>query len=128
MEKLKGLEFETCLDAFGGTGVVSHAMKLSGKSVTYNDIQPFNYFIGKAIIENDEIRFENLKILKKSSVNYSDFIEKTFKNIYFTDEENRWLDVVTQNILKVRNESKRSLAFYALFQSCLAKRPYNLFP
>nr|MDE6717998.1 hypothetical protein [Muribaculaceae bacterium] len=47
--------------------------------------------------------------------------------IYYTDEENHWLDVVRYNISTIEDEYKRSLAWFALFQSCIIKRPYNLF-
>ena len=38
VEQLRDLEFTTVLDAFGGTGAVSHAFKAIGKHVTYNDV------------------------------------------------------------------------------------------
>jgi site-specific DNA-adenine methylase len=49
---LKDLEFESVLDCFGGTGVVSHMFKKMGKSVTYNDYLKSNSTIAKALIEN----------------------------------------------------------------------------
>ena len=49
---LKDVPFQTALDAFGGTGCVGYRLKQEGKTVTYNDILPFNYIIGKALIEN----------------------------------------------------------------------------
>lgn len=58
---------------------------------------------------------------------YDDFIERTFDDIYFTREENAWLDVSVQNIHGVDCKYKRAMLFCALFQSVLVKRPYNLF-
>ena len=58
---------------------------------------------------------------------YPTFIEDNFKEIYYTDEENHWLDVVRYNISTIEDEYKQSLAWFALFQSCIIKRPYNLF-
>ena len=128
---IKDLEFNTALDAFGGTSVVAYKMKKNGKKVTYNDILKFNHIIGKALIENDEelIDGDDLDfILKKhSDILYPDFIEKTFVDTYFTDDENRWLDMVVTNIKLIDNEYKRAMAYFALFQSCIIKRPYNLF-
>ena len=49
------------------------------------------------------------------------------KNEYFLDEENEWLDITVQNILALENPYKKALAFWAIYQSCLIKRPYNLF-
>ena len=44
-DNIKGLKFDTALDAFGGTGCVSHMLKSKGKQVTYNDVLKFNYYI-----------------------------------------------------------------------------------
>lgn len=50
-EQIAGLDFTTCLDAFGGTGAVAFRLKRAGKAVTYNDLLRFNYFFGLAFIE-----------------------------------------------------------------------------
>src|SRR4030042_2850071 len=55
-EQIAGLEFDTCLDAFGGTGAVGYRFKKEGKQVAYNDILKFNYYIGLALIENNKTR------------------------------------------------------------------------
>ncbi len=49
---IQDLSFDTALDAFGGTGVVSYWLKHQGKQITYNDTLAFNYQIGLALIEN----------------------------------------------------------------------------
>ena len=46
--EISNIPFHTALDAFGGTGSVAYKLKDNGKSVTYNDILPFNSIIGKA--------------------------------------------------------------------------------
>ena len=67
-------------------------------------------------------------ILKKHpKTKYPTFIYDTFHDIYFTDEENKWLDFVITNIRQLKNEYKQALAYYGLFQACIIKRPYNLF-
>lgn len=128
---IKDLSFQTVLDAFGGTGCVGYKLKQEGKTVTYNDILPFNYFIGKALIENTGIFLEDWEmehLLKPHSrVSYPHFIEETFKDIYYTDEENRWLDIVSYNIRHLTDSYKQAIAYFALFQACIIKRPYNLF-
>ena len=40
-KQIAGLDFATCLDAFGGTGVVAYHLKQAGKQVTYNDLLHF---------------------------------------------------------------------------------------
>ncbi|MCK4352770.1 DNA adenine methylase [candidate division WOR-3 bacterium] len=125
------LEFDTVLDAFGGTGAVSYLFKTKGKQVTYNDILKSNYYIGLSLIENTQeiLTQEDLESLlkKQPDIKYPTFIQDTFHNIYFTDEENAWLDMVVKNIELLGNPYKRALAYFALFQACIIKRPYNLF-
>ena len=131
VERVRSLEFTTVLDAFGGTGAVSHAFKAAGKHVTYNDVLAFNQQIGTALIENDSVRLteDNFEAVERRhpGVVYNDFIARTFDGIYFTREENEWLDVAAGNIRRVADPYRRAMAWYALFQSALAKRPYNLF-
>ncbi len=130
-ENVKDLEFNTVLDAFGGTGSVSHLFKNKGKQVTYNDILKFNFTIGKALIENNHEQLSKEEvdfiITKHNQLNYPTFIQDTFHNVFYLDEENQWLDYVVTNIKKLDNEYKQAIAWFALFQACIIKRPYNLF-
>ena len=127
----KDMEFNSVLDAFGGTGCVGYMYKKNGKQVFYNDSLKFNHYVGLALIENSKTILEGEDIdfvLKKhKDVKYPTFIFDTFHDIYFTDEENKWLDVVVTNISRIKHTYKKAIAFYALFQSCIIKRPYNLF-
>lgn len=125
------IDFNSVLDIFGGTGVVGYMYKRKGKTVCYNDYLKSNYLIGLSLIENNATRLTNGDIQRilapDSSRKYKYFIAETFKDIYYTDDENRWLDTVAQNIFGLENQYKRALAYNALFQSCLIKRPFNLF-
>ena len=129
--EISDIPFNTALDAFGGTGCVAYKLKDQGKSVTYNDILPFNSIIGKALIENNSTLLNHSEVdfilAKHPNIDYPTFIADNFKDIYYTDEENHWLDRVRYNISKIENEYKRAIAWFALFQSCIIKRPYNLF-
>lgn len=133
LENVKDSEFNTVLDAFGGTGVVSYMFKQMGKNVTYNDNLKFNYFIGKSLIENDYAtinQYEIRDILSFKENKHPDFIKKTFADVFYLNEENEWLDSIVYNINNYWNKEesyKKYIAFNALFQSCLVKRPYNLF-
>jgi len=128
-ENIKDFDFETALDAFGGTGSVSHLLKRKNKQVIYNDILKFNHIIGKALIENSHIHLldEDIDFILNNNSGSFDFIQNTFKNIFYTEEENRWLGRVIYNIEQIENEYKRAVAYFSLFQSCIIKRPYNLF-
>lgn len=127
----KHLGFDSVLDVFGGTGVVGYVYKRKGKVVYYNDYLKSNYLIGLSLIENNTTRLSNgdiQRILEPDpSQNYKHFISETFKDIYYADEENQWLDMVVQNISGLEDRYKRALAYNALFQACLVKRPFNLF-
>ena len=134
-ENLKEFEFETVLDACGGSASVSYLFKKMKKKVTYNDNLKFNYLIGKALIENHQVRItsDDLIFVLDNSPKKNNLIQKYFKDVYFTQEENEWLDNVITNInllegnSQCETEYKRAICFYALFQSCLRKRPFNLF-
>jgi adenine-specific DNA methylase len=128
---LEGLKFNTVLDAFGGTACFSYISKISGKQTFYNDIMQFNYQIGLAIIENSSTivsreEFERC-LLPKKGFAYRNLIADTFRGIYFTNKENKWLDVVIENIHAIDDIYKKALLFSALGQACLIKRPFNLF-
>lgn len=130
-EAIKDLDFGTVLDAFGGTGSVGYMLKNKGKAVTYNDILKFNWFVGLALIENDATKLseKDVDFLVKAhgNIEYPTFVFETFKDTYFTDEENRWIDMVVTNINLLDDDYKKALAFFALFQACIIKRPFNLF-
>jgi len=131
VRELAELPFHTVLDAFGGTGSVAYAFKAIGKSVTYNDSLEFNRQIGLALIENDAATrpLHRVDALgeRRRDVRYGDFIERTFSGIYFTDEENRWLDTAVGNIRGIKDRFQQALAWFAVIQAAIAKRPYNLF-
>lgn len=130
-QALQDLQAQRVLDAFGGTGCVSYMFKSLGKRVTYNDHLRFNWWVGTALIANQGRTLSDSAIEmilhRDDSFAYDDFIERTFREVYFTEDENRWLDTVAQNIPRLPDQHDRALAYYALFQACIIKRPYNLF-
>ncbi len=136
-ENTRDLTFESVLDLFGGTGVTSYLFKKMGSEVTYNDYLMSNYYVGKALIENgthflseDDLRF----LLATTADKEFTFVSDTFEGMYYTNEENKWIDGTILNINRFDEkysnpvlDYKKSLAYYCLFQSCLAKRPFNMF-
>ncbi len=130
-EQIAELNFTTCLDAFGGTGAVAYRLKQAGKAVTYNDLLRFNYQFGLALIENSRVHLgpeEVDWILRPHpELNYPRFVQDTFSEIYFTDDENAWIDQTITNIRQLSDPYKYALAYFALCQACIIKRPYNLF-
>ena len=126
-EQIADLDFATCLDAFAGTGAVAYRLKQAGKQVTYNDLLRFNYYFGLALIENSHTRldFDEIDWLlrKHSDVMYPNVVQSTFPDIYFTDEENAWIDQTITNLRQLNDPYKFALAFFALCQACIIKRP-----
>jgi adenine-specific DNA-methyltransferase len=130
-KQIADLDFITCLDAFGGTGAVAYCLKQEGKQVIYNDLLRFNYYIGLALIENDNTRLSTEEVdwllQTHPDIAYPCFVQDNFSDIYFTDEENAWIDRTITNIRQLTDPYKYALAFFALCQACIIKRPYNLF-
>lgn len=128
---LERLEFDTVLDVFGGSACVSHMFKRRGKQVTCNDLLRCNYLTALGLIENNATTLRPATIDRLLRVDrrrrYDNVIARTFDGIYFLPDENRWLDAVCQNIAAMRDRFARALAYHALFQSALVKRPFNLF-
>ena len=124
------VRFDSFLDLFGGTGIVSYYMLSKGKEVIYNDIFSFNCQIAKALLQRPTTMITPdmvLSLLKaKQDKIYKSFIHDNFSGIYYTDEENALIDIAVQNIHDLPSEYVPS-AYYILFQSCICKRPFNLF-
>jgi adenine-specific DNA-methyltransferase len=129
--QLLELDFDSVLDVFGGTATFSYYAKLQGKRVIYNDIFRFNSFIGKKLIEHtsNDLTYEEALALLQPVTNkiYRRTIQDNFQGIYFTDEENEQIDIFIQNAAEIPDENRRLSAYYLIFQSCIIKRPYNLF-
>ncbi|XPV69082.1 MAG: DNA adenine methylase [Halarcobacter sp.] len=127
----ENINFDSVLDLFGGTGTFAYKAKLEGKRVVYNDIFKFNSFIGKALIENNSHQITNEEInfiiTKQPNFEYNYYITENYQGIYYLDDENRLIDIIVQNINQLKNDKSKYLAWYALFQSCLIKRPFNTF-
>lgn len=125
------LAFDSAVDVFGGTASVSHWLKRLGKRVHYNDALLSNHATGVALIENSQVVLglaEARRLFARADRTvYDDFIARTFAGVFYPDGENRWLDVVAQNLLALECPFARALAYHALFQACLMKRPFNLF-
>jgi len=99
-----------------------------GWSVTYNDIFEFNAISARAIFSsNDEsLTNEELADFLHDVKPFEGFVANNFAGLYFTDQENQWLDGAMRSIAKFSGK-KRDILLYLLFQACLKKRPFNLF-
>lgn len=128
-DHIRGLQFDTVLDALGGTASVSLLFKAMRKNVSYHDGFKFNQDVGRTLLSNSVAlsRADLLDFLRKIVPRHG-FIAEKFAGVYYTDKENSWLDGFAQ---KLQNDptpkKKASLLRYLLYQACLKKRPFNLF-
>lgn len=125
---LSTLEFDSVLDNFAGSNVVGYFLKTQGKKVITNDFMSFSYIISKAIIENssEQLNSADIKLLLRNNKN-NGFIQNTYRNIFFSDYENEFLDRVRKNITEIENEYKKALALSSLVRACLKKRSRGIF-
>jgi DNA adenine methylase len=128
-DNIKGFNFDTVLDAFSGSGCVGYMFKTKGKEVSSNDILQYSYNIAKSTIENNHSQLDedDLLVLLGDKVKTDGFIRKTFRDLYFTEEENLFLEQVWHRIQSLKDESKRSIALSALCRACVKKRPRGIF-
>ncbi len=128
-ETFSDLDFNSALDAFSGSGVVSYLFKSMGKEVYSNDFLTFSSTIAKALIENNSTLMDenDLEQLLNLEVESDNFIETTFENVFFSKNELIFLDKISQNISGLSSPYKKSLALTALFRSCLKKQPRGVF-
>ena len=122
-------EFNTALDLFAGSGVVGYMFKSQGKKVVCNDYMAMSATFTKAMIENNntKLSLEEARNLLNDQGDSDHFVENKFKGLYFTDQENKVIDVLRANIWKIKDEYKRAIALTALIRACTKKRPRGIF-
>lgn len=121
--------FDTAIDLFSGSGIVGYMFKSHGKTVISNDYMAMSATFAKAMIENNEIILPQNDALKLLELNkpIDHFVEKKFQGLYFTDEDNKQIDILRANIKSLKNPYKRAIAMTALIRTCLKKRPRGIF-
>ncbi len=125
---LQDYDFESFYDAFAGSNIVGYFMKCQGKKVISNDFMTMSYHTSNAIIENSFIQLDESDIdFLINRANSNNFISKKFKDLYFSDSDNQFLDRVRANIELLDNEYKKSIALASLSRACIKKRPRGIF-
>ncbi len=128
---LESVPFTRALDAFSGTAAVAYGLKAMGKEVTCNDRLVSSQRVARALVvnETESLGGDDAEQLLRPVPGraYPSFIADTFGGVYYTDEENRQLDVLVTNVEALPPGGRRDLAWFAAFQACLIKRPFNLF-
>ena len=85
--------------------------------------------ISKAIIANNNTKLTNtdLSNLIKRPKSYDKFVQNKFNEIFFTRDDNDFIDIVRHNIQNLKSNKKKALAFAALIKACQKKQPRGLF-
>ena len=122
-------EFDSVVDLFSGSGIVGYMFKSHGKTVISNDYMAMSATFTKAMVENNTVTFpiaEAEKLLiKQGEVDH--FVSDTFKDLYYTDEENELIDILRTNIAAIDDQYKKAIAMTALIRACTKKRPRGIF-
>ncbi len=122
-------DFDTVVDLFSGSGIVGYMFKAHGKTVISNDYMVMSAVFSKAMIENNTVilPMDEAKRLLIQQGEIDNFVSDTFKDLYYTDEENRLIDILRSNIAAIEDQYKKAIAMTALIRACTKKRPRGIF-
>ncbi len=130
--EFSNIEFKSCIDLFAGSGSVSFLLRKLNKVVCANDYLKFNENTAKVFLTDyskNEINKAMVllpSLLSQEPKKNKKYVQLNFENIFFTNSENKEIDNFCQNIEFTESRLKPIL-IYAVGQSLLKKRPYNLF-
>ena len=117
------------VDLFSGSGIVGYMFKTQGKAVVSNDYMAMSATFTKAMVENSSVTLplEEAGELLVSHRESDHFVASTFKDLYYTDEENDLIDTLRTNIAAIKDQYKHAIAMTALIRACIKKRPRGIF-
>ena len=118
----------TVLDAFSGSGVVSYLLKTLGYRVTANDFLTFPSVIARATVVNQNVTLgaEDIEEICGPAADDRDFIQRTFRGLYFTGEDREFLDSAWSHIDRMSGH-KRDVAISALVLASARRQPRGVF-
>ena len=118
----------TALDAFSGSGVVSYLLKALGYQVTANDFLTFPSVIARATVVNqaETLSPEEIEVICGPPADDRDFIQRTFRGLYFTDEDRGFLDSAWSHIDTMTGH-KQAVALSALVLAAARRQPRGVF-
>lgn len=129
LEVASAFQFNSVLDLFSGSGIVGYMFKCHGKQVMSNDFMAMNAMVARALIENNQetLPEKEAQQLLEPAADNDGFVAKTFKDLYFSLEENVLIDDLRANIKKIKNKYQQAIAQSALIRAALKKRPRGIF-
>ena len=123
----------SAIDLYSGTSTVSLLLARMGWSVVANDFLLYNNATARALLgafahglTATQARADLQYLLHDAPVPDEPLVCSCFAGIYFHDDENLQIDRFCQNVRSLAPKL-RDLYVYAVGQSLLMKRPYNLF-
>lgn len=125
---IRSIDCDSVADLFSGSGVVSYMLKTEGKRVVSNDYMALCAAWSKALVENNHVRLtkSEARQLTRPQKKLDTFVQQNFKDLYFTDQENKFIDTVRSNFCSLP-EYKKEIAITALTRACYKKRPRGIF-
>lgn len=125
------LPFDSAMDAFSGSGVVSYLLKSMDKQVFANDSLHFPHVLGQALIQNNATKLSGVDVefllSSRASTGESHFIQRTFSGIFYTEADLVFLDNVWAGLREFDSPTKRYLALAALLRSSIKRQPRGVF-
>ncbi len=121
------ISFNSVFDRFGGTASVSLLFQNMGKKVVYHDALASNTLSAHALLSINTLNEKDISSFFENIEPKKGFISQTFNDIYYSSEENQWLDGAVEKIHQLNDENLKNYCWYCLFQACLKKRPFNMF-
>lgn len=119
-------------DAFMGGGSVSLMAKALGYQVKANDIADRSCIVGKALIENNRTKLEQIDIGRLFVEGVvqpepDDFITRNYVPEVFLSKHAEFLDNAFSNVRAMGDSPKKWLSMYLLIKFIFAVRPYSKF-
>lgn len=119
----------TVLDLFSGSGAVSYMFKAQGAQVFSNDYLALASTFSKAMIENNSVVLSarDIDYLTENHGKSDGFVSRTFDGLYFSSQDNQFIDTIRSNIKRLKGEAKKAIAMASLARACMKKRPRGIF-
>ena len=123
-----GLEGKKVFDAFSGTGVVGYGMaSKDAKIIACDQLRSANLSIEAFVGNKSDLDIETILKEIDGLKRYNKGWLKEYKGIFFPNDELDYLERASYYARNKLSGDDQSAFFWALFQSAIAKRPYNLF-
>ena len=123
------IEFDSVLDAFSGSAVVSYLFKAAGKRVVTNDSLNLGQVLAQALVANRGVELSEAEVgrMRAPLAGGPTFIRDTFSGIFFTEADLAFLDRVWGHLGACRNPDKRAIALSAMIRACAKRQPRGVF-